>query len=127
MEYQLTPPPSREDENVPWLRTGSNTTFVECVDANSHLRSDLWGATGRVEPGSNAVRGAVARGGDHRAGAGVVAGVTCQVENAPADRVGPGRVAASGAAISSRDLRSAATPRKAATSPPAIITSAASR
>lgn len=51
MEYQLTPPPSREAENVPWLRTGSNTTFVECADANSHLRSDLGVRPGESNPG----------------------------------------------------------------------------
>lgn len=48
MEYQLTPPPSREDENVPWLRTGGNTAFA---DADSYLRGSLGVRPGESNPG----------------------------------------------------------------------------
>ena len=51
MEYQLTPPPSRQDESVPWLRTGSNTAFVERADADSRLHDNLGVRPGESNPG----------------------------------------------------------------------------
>jgi hypothetical protein len=51
MEYQLTPPPSREDGDVPWLRTGSNTAFVEGAAADLHLHSGLGVRPGESNPG----------------------------------------------------------------------------
>ncbi len=51
MEYQLTPPSSREDENLSWLRTGSNTAFAECAIADSQLRGSLGVRPGESNPG----------------------------------------------------------------------------
>jgi hypothetical protein len=50
MEHQLTPP-SREDENVLRLRTGSNSTLVDCIDSGSYLHSDLGVRPGESNPG----------------------------------------------------------------------------
>ena len=51
MEYQLTPPPSREAGNVPRARTGSNSVLVDCIDSGLYLHSDLGVRPGESDPG----------------------------------------------------------------------------
>ncbi len=50
MEHQFTSPSSREDENVPRLRTGSNSA-VDCLDPGSDLHSGLGVRPGESNPG----------------------------------------------------------------------------
>ncbi|MDQ4010944.1 MAG: hypothetical protein M3228_09665 [Actinomycetota bacterium] len=50
MEHQFTPPSSREDENVPRLRTDSNSAAVDCIDFGSDLHSGLGVRPGESNP-----------------------------------------------------------------------------
>jgi hypothetical protein len=51
MEHQLTPPSGREDENVPRLRTGSNSALTGGFDSDLHLSGDLGVRPGESAPG----------------------------------------------------------------------------
>jgi hypothetical protein len=52
MEHQLTPPSGREDENVPQLRTGSNSALTGGFDSDLYLSSgDLGVRPGESDPG----------------------------------------------------------------------------
>lgn len=51
MEHQLTPPSSREDENVLRVRAGSNSALVDCIDAGSYLHDGLGVRPGESNPG----------------------------------------------------------------------------
>lgn len=51
MEHQLTPPSGREDENFPWLATGSNRALTRCFDSDPHPGGDLGVRPGESDSG----------------------------------------------------------------------------
>lgn len=51
MAHQLTPPPGREDEGHPRLRTEGDAALTGGFDTDLHLRSDLGVRPGESDPG----------------------------------------------------------------------------